>query len=171
MRPTSTPQSECPRLNPCIIGGFSFCDALKLTLDSCPVPPCSLSDLTYTEHESLHGWKEKFKYYSCYPVVGKLIRPKSDTVYTAETLKPLNGTQPVPEGYVDAPILIAIKDKVCASTHYPLYEYLIEDCTLSDLRLHIAVSLTLGGPDVHRRCTTCRSGAWTSMAQASPTTS
>jgi hypothetical protein len=83
-------------------------------------PPCSLSDLTYTEHESLHGWKEKFKFYSCYPVVGKLIRPKSDTVYTAETLKPLNGTQPVPEGYVDAPILIAIKDKVGAPTHYPL---------------------------------------------------
>lgn len=76
------------------------------------VPRGSLSDLTYSEKESLHGWYEKFKYYNCYPVVGKLIRPKAGVTYTPESLRPLNGSQEVPEGYADAPILLAIREKV-----------------------------------------------------------
>ncbi len=72
----------------------------------------SLSDLTYSQKESLHGWVEKYKYYKCYPVVGRLVTPPQDLKLTAKELAPCNGAQATPEGYAAPPIYVAVKGTV-----------------------------------------------------------
>jgi hypothetical protein len=47
-----------------------------------------------------------------YPVVGNLVRPPTGLVFSKEELAKHDGKQPVPEGYADAPIYIAIRGKV-----------------------------------------------------------
>lgn len=72
----------------------------------------SLSDLTYSEKESLHGWIEKYKYFKQYPVVGRLVKPPTNLKLTVKELAKHKGTQAVPEGYAAAPIYVAVKGTV-----------------------------------------------------------
>jgi len=60
----------------------------------------------------LESWVQKFKYYKCYPVVGKMSEPPVSHVFTREELKAFNGTQEVPKDRVDAPIYVALGGKV-----------------------------------------------------------
>lgn len=67
----------------------------------------------------MSNWEEKFIHYKSYPVVGKCIFakeyvPPSDKLkkYSAEELAMYKGTQEVPIGRTNAPILIGINGKV-----------------------------------------------------------
>ncbi len=80
---------------------------------STPTTPHSLSDLTYSQKESLHGWVEKYKYYKCYPVVGKLVTPPSGLKLTVAELAKHKGAQTeLPDGYAAPPIYVAVKGTV-----------------------------------------------------------
>lgn len=62
--------------------------------------------------ESLHGWVEKYKYYKCYPVVGRLVTPPQGLQLTVKELAKHDGAQPVPEGYAAPPIYVAVRGTV-----------------------------------------------------------
>mmetsp|Transcript_16362 Transcript_16362/g.24534 ORF Transcript_16362/g.24534 Transcript_16362/m.24534 type:complete len:287 (-) Transcript_16362:160-1020(-) len=73
-------------------------------------------DLSYVEKEELEGWIQKFQYYRCYPVRGRLI-PDSDLpdptrIITPEELAKNDGKGETPENYGTAPIYIGAGDKV-----------------------------------------------------------
>lgn len=78
-----------------------------------------MEDLTYTQKESLHGWVEKYKYYKCYPVVGRLVTPPSGLSLTLAEIAQYKGEEPkggdaqtIPEGWAAAPIYVAAAGKV-----------------------------------------------------------
>jgi len=74
-----------------------------------------LDDLTYSAKESLHGWVEKYKYYKCYPIVGRLVTPHSGLKLTTAELVKHKGEEEkegVPEGWAAAPIYVAVKGQV-----------------------------------------------------------
>jgi membrane-associated progesterone receptor component len=72
--------------------------------------------LSYVEKDELEGWIQKFKYYRCYPEVGRLISdddlPDPNHVVTKEELEKNNGGGEVPEKYAAAPIYVGAGTKV-----------------------------------------------------------
>jgi hypothetical protein len=65
---------------------------------------------------SLGGWIQKFKFYRCYPVEGRLI-PTSDLpdpthIVSKEELEKNNGEGEVPDKYATAPIYIGAGGKL-----------------------------------------------------------
>lgn len=73
-------------------------------------------NLSYVEKEELEGWTQKFQYYRCYPVRGRLIAdadlPDPTRIVTPEELAKNNGKGEKPEKYGTAPIYIGAGDKV-----------------------------------------------------------
>eukprot|EP00904_Undaria_pinnatifida_P008944 jgi/Undpi1/517/HiC_scaffold_10.g03981.m1 len=73
----------------------------------------SYSELNAMQNDALDGWVEKYKHYSGYPVVGKVVpAPTELREYSLEELRPFNGTTEIPEGYAASPIYVGIKGKV-----------------------------------------------------------
>lgn len=72
-----------------------------------------VDDLGPFERSTLDDWIQKFKYYKCYPVVGRVSAPPAPRDFKREELLAFSGTQTeVPEGRVDAPIYLAINGTV-----------------------------------------------------------
>lgn len=97
-----SPDSRPPSLSP-------------LRLHPSPFTINSLDDLPYSAKESLHGWVEKYKYYKCYPVVGRLVTPPLGLKLTTAELAKHKGDEEkegMPEGWAAAPIYVAVKGNV-----------------------------------------------------------
>ena len=71
--------------------------------------------LSYVEKDELEGWIQKFKYYRCYPVKGRLVAdadlPDPNHVVSEEELTKNNGDGEVPDKYAAAPIYLGAGDK------------------------------------------------------------
>ena len=76
----------------------------------------AVQDLKHGEKVELENWIEKFTFYRCYPVLGRLILdsklPSSDRILNKEDLAPHTGLEEKPESYGTAPIYIGAGDKV-----------------------------------------------------------
>jgi membrane-associated progesterone receptor component len=77
------------------------------------------SKLNFGETQELDGWVEKFMYYRCYPVKGRLVSDEKlqdlrDRTLNSDDLAKHCGEEgeEVPEGYAAAPIYIGAGDKV-----------------------------------------------------------
>lgn len=72
--------------------------------------------LSYVEKDELDNWIQKFKYYRCYPVKGRLIAdddlPDPNRIVSKEELERNNGQGDIPDNYATAPIYIGAGDKV-----------------------------------------------------------
>lgn len=72
--------------------------------------------LNHGERMELENWIEKFTYYRCYPVKGKLIPddklPSPARIISNEELTQNDGSGKVPEGYAAAPIYMGVSGKV-----------------------------------------------------------
>ena len=71
-----------------------------------------IDDLGPFDRSILDDWYEKFKYYKCYPVVGRVSEPPTDLKLTLTQLQEYDGKQDVPAGREDAPIYISIRGKI-----------------------------------------------------------
>ncbi|CAM9271822.1 unnamed protein product [Ascophyllum nodosum] len=73
----------------------------------------SYSDLSPMENDTLDSWVEKFKHYSSYPVVGKVVPPLEQLrEFSLEDIRPFNGTTEAAEGRAVPPIYVAVRGKV-----------------------------------------------------------
>jgi membrane-associated progesterone receptor component len=74
------------------------------------------NNLNFGEKNELDGWIEKFQYYRCYPVLGRLVPnsliPSDDHVVSKEELQRNDGNGEAPEGYGTPPIYLGAKGKV-----------------------------------------------------------
>lgn len=84
----------------------------KLSFDEEDLANPSIKDLGPFHKDQLEQWVQKFKYHKCYPIIGRVSSPPKAKDFTREELKPFKGLQAVPEGRVDAPILMGISGKV-----------------------------------------------------------
>lgn len=96
----------------CFAGRDASRAMAKYCFDEKELSNPNISDLGPFERSMLESWVQKFKYYKCYPVVGKMSEPPVSRVFTREELKAFNGTQEVPKDRVDAPIYVALGGKV-----------------------------------------------------------
>ena len=71
-----------------------------------------LDDLGPFDRSILEDWYQKFKYYKCYPMVGKVSLPPTGLELTVAELGAFDGKQAVPSDRVDAPIYIAIRGTI-----------------------------------------------------------
>lgn len=72
-------------------------------------------NLNYGEKQELQGWIEKFQYYRCYPIMGKLISnlPDPTRIMSMEELAKHDGSgETPPEGYGAMPIYLGARGKV-----------------------------------------------------------
>jgi len=75
--------------------------------------------LNFGEKEELDGWVDKFTYYRCYPIKGRLIADEdlnslANRILAREDLSKCTGGdgEEIPEGYAASPIYIGAGDKV-----------------------------------------------------------
>ena len=73
-------------------------------------------NLNFGEKTELDNWIEKFTYYRCYPVVGRLIPdsalPDPTRVISKDEMAKNDGNGEVPDGYATAPIYLGAGGKV-----------------------------------------------------------
>jgi len=73
----------------------------------------NVDDLGPFDRSTLDDWIQKFKYYKCYPVVGKVSYPPASKVFKREELTQFNGGQESTDlKRVDVPIYVGINGKV-----------------------------------------------------------
>ncbi|CAN0350866.1 unnamed protein product [Pylaiella littoralis] len=72
----------------------------------------SCSELNVMENDTLDGWVEKYKHYSGYPIIGKVVPPPEPREFSLEELRPFDGTTETPEGHAAPPIYVGVKGKV-----------------------------------------------------------
>lgn len=99
----------------CFAGRESTRAMAKLSFDEADLSSLVNDDFGPFERNTLDDWYQKFKYYKCYPIAGRVSVPPSGLVFTkAELLatKEALSTAVPPEGRVDAPIYMAIRGKV-----------------------------------------------------------
>jgi membrane-associated progesterone receptor component len=103
-----------PGASYCCFAGRNATRAMaKYCFDEVELANPETSDLGPFERSMLTDWYNKYKYFKCYPIVGKLVYPKKDVTLTKEELLTFKGTDmPVPEGRIDAPIYIALRGKI-----------------------------------------------------------
>lgn len=96
----------------CFAGRNASRAMAKYCFDEVELNNPKTDDLGPFERSMLQDWYNKFKYYKCYPVVGKLSYPPNDLQLSKEELLKYDGTLPVPEGRIDSPIYISLKGKI-----------------------------------------------------------
>lgn len=96
----------------CFAGRDSTRAMAKLSFEEEDLANPCVDDLGPFERSNLTDWYEKFKYYKCYPVMGKVSTPPNFREFSKEQLAEYKGQQPVLENRVDAEIYLAIKGKV-----------------------------------------------------------
>lgn len=99
----------------CFSGRDSTRALAKLSFEEDDLSNPRYDDLGPFERDSLENWVQKFKYYRCYPVVGRVSNPPVEYAgrkFKREDLAVYNGTQAVPDGRIDAPIYIGLNGKV-----------------------------------------------------------
>lgn len=90
---------------------MSFDEKYLDDIDAC-------AKLNFGEKAELDGWTEKFQYYRCYPIKGRLVPnhrlPSPDRRLTADELAKFKGTEDTPteDGYATPSIFVGAGDKV-----------------------------------------------------------
>ena len=84
----------------------------KLSFEECDLCTSSIEDLGPFERGNLDDWYSKFKDYKCYPIIGRISAPGSFREYTPAELLEFKECPVIPEGRLDAPILMGICGKV-----------------------------------------------------------
>jgi membrane-associated progesterone receptor component len=76
-------------------------------------------NLNFGEKTELEGWTEKFQYYRCYPLKGRLVPDEKLSVLKDRVIDPKDLSkhkgeegEELPEGYATAPIYVALGTKV-----------------------------------------------------------
>mmetsp|Transcript_15091 Transcript_15091/g.16363 ORF Transcript_15091/g.16363 Transcript_15091/m.16363 type:complete len:350 (+) Transcript_15091:105-1154(+) len=100
----------------CFAGRNATRAMAKYCFDEAELNNPNTSDLGPFERHMLNDWYQKYKYYKCYPVVGKYSYPPKDLQLTKEELAKYNGRpseeiKPA-EDRIDAPIYIAVNGKI-----------------------------------------------------------
>jgi membrane-associated progesterone receptor component len=72
----------------------------------------SVEDLGPFDRSILDDWIQKFKYYRCYPIVGKVSKPPSGLELSVSQLAAYKGNQEVPANRIHAPIYVGINSKI-----------------------------------------------------------
>lgn len=74
------------------------------------------NSLNFGEKTELDGWIEKFQYYRCYPIKGRLVDPKlipsGDRIVSKEELAKNDGSADAIDGYAAAPIYVGAGGRV-----------------------------------------------------------
>jgi len=96
----------------CFAGRDSSRAMARLSFDEEDLSNTDLSDLGPFEKSQLDDWVQKFKYFKCYPIVGRVSAPPTQRDFKRGELAAFKGLQEVPEGRIDAPIYVGINDKV-----------------------------------------------------------
>jgi predicted heme/steroid binding protein len=84
----------------------------KLSFDEADLCSLDLHDLNAFERSNLDDWYSKFKDFKCYPIVGKISTPMPFRDFTLAELLTYKECTDIPEGRIDAPILMGINGKV-----------------------------------------------------------
>jgi predicted heme/steroid binding protein len=84
----------------------------KLSFDEADLCSLDLHDLNAFERSNLDDWYSKFKDFKCYPIVGKISTPMPFRDFTLAELLTFKDCPDIPEGRIDAPILMGINGKV-----------------------------------------------------------
>lgn len=84
----------------------------KLSFEEVDLGSTKLDDLLASERSNLDDWYSKFKDYKCYPIVGRISTPSAFREYTLAELLTFKECEVIPEGRIDAPILMGINGKV-----------------------------------------------------------
>jgi membrane-associated progesterone receptor component len=120
-------------------------------------------DLNFGERTELDNWIEKFQFYRCYPIKGKLVPdaslPDPNRELTAADLAPYTGElaeADLPEGYAAAPIYVGARDKVYdvsfgGTTFYgvggPYHKFAGRDASRSLAKMSLDIA-DLENPDI-----------------------
>lgn len=96
----------------CFAGREASRAMARLSFDEVDLNSLNLDDLSPFDKSNLDDWVDKFKYYKCYPIVGKVSLPPPARQFTREELNGYKGSQEVPKGRIDAPIYMTINGKV-----------------------------------------------------------
>jgi membrane-associated progesterone receptor component len=100
----------------CFAGRNSTRAMAKFCFDEVELANPETSDLGPFERMMLQDWYNKFKFYKGYPIVGKLSYPPKDLKLTVNELTSYTGENEtgavIPKDRVDAPIYVAINDKI-----------------------------------------------------------
>lgn len=99
----------------CFAGRESTRAMAKLSFDEVDLASLKNDDFGPFERNTLDDWYQKFKYYKCYPVTGRVSVPPTGLTFTKAELLATKEALPTavpPEGRVDAPIYMAIRGKV-----------------------------------------------------------
>lgn len=96
----------------CFAGRDATRAMAKFSFEEAELANPDVSDIGPFERGMLEDFIHKFKYYRCYPVVGFLSKPPAPRKFTRAEIAEYKGSQPVPEGRVDAPIYVGAAGKV-----------------------------------------------------------
>lgn len=96
----------------CFAGRDASRAMAKFSFDEDILANPDISDLGPFERSMLDDFIHKFKYYRCYPVIGKISTPPASKTFTRAELSAFKGDQEVPTNRVDAPILVGVSGKV-----------------------------------------------------------
>lgn len=97
----------------CFAGRNATRAMAKLSFDEEDLSNQKIDDLGPFERSTLEDWYEKFKYYKCYPIIGKYSIPPTNLTFTKEELLNYKGLQEVNDvSRIDTPIYMAIKKNV-----------------------------------------------------------
>lgn len=97
----------------CFAGREASRAMARLSFEEADLANPNVDDLGPFDRSTLDDWIQKFKYYKCYPVVGRVSYPPQPRNFTREELAAFNGTQEqLDPKRVDVPILVGINGKV-----------------------------------------------------------
>ena len=96
----------------CFAGREASRAMARLSFEEEDLGSLKIDDLGPFEKSSLDDWYQKFKYFKCYPVVGRVSQPPEPKAFTLSELSEFTGKGAIPTNRIDAPIYIAINGKV-----------------------------------------------------------
>ena len=96
----------------CFAGREATRALAKLSFEESDLSNPKYDDLGPFERDTLQEWIDKFKYYRCYPIIGKVSVPPHDLEFKRADLTQYKGKQDIPIGRIDAPIYLGINRKV-----------------------------------------------------------
>jgi membrane-associated progesterone receptor component len=98
----------------CFAGRNATRAMAKFSFEESELSNYDISDLGPFEKNTLDDWFEKFKYFKCYPIVGKYSIATSGLKLTVAELKTFNGLQELDPSVnrVNSPVYIGLKTKV-----------------------------------------------------------
>ena len=96
----------------CFAGREATRAMAKLSFEEADLCNTNLDDLNALDRSNLDDWYSKFKDYKCYPIIGRVSAPLPFKDYSLSELLTYKECTEIPQGRLDAPILMGINGKV-----------------------------------------------------------